>query len=146
MITTLGGESARVMTLAATRSAAVAIFEVLRAWEIDRVFICPGSTEAAFLDASLDQSGVELVTTTHEAITVSMADGYARMTGRPAIAYVHTHLGLANGLAHLSCAQLGHSPVVVVTGLKATALHGAASGFTTTSDVSALPRQFVKWA
>ena len=38
------------------------------------------------------------------------------------------------------------SPVVVVTGLKATSLHGADAGFTTTSDVRALPRQFVKWA
>jgi benzoylformate decarboxylase len=134
------------VTLATTRSAAVAMFETLRAWGVDRVFICPGSTEAAFLDASLEHPDVELVTTTHEAITVSMADGYARITGRPAIAYVHTHLGLANTLAHLSCTALGHSPVVVVTGLKASSLHGAASGFTTTSDVSALPRQFVKWA
>jgi len=127
-------------------SAAGAIFATLRAWGVDRVFICPGSTEAAFLDASLEHPDVELVLTTHEAVTVSMADGYARLTGRPAVAYLHTHLGLSNGLAHLSAAALGHSPVVVVTGLKATSLHGAEPGFTTTSDVRALPRQFVKWA
>jgi benzoylformate decarboxylase len=126
--------------------AAAAIFETLRAWDIERVFICPGSTEAAFLDASLDRPGVQLVATSHEAVTVSMADGYARATGRPAVAYVHTHLGLSNGLAHLSCAHLERSPVVVLTGLKATSLHGAAAGFTTTSDVAALPLQFVKWA
>jgi benzoylformate decarboxylase len=131
---------------APARSAADAIFATLRAWDVDRVFICPGSTEAAFLDASLAHPDVELVLTTHEAVTVSMADGYARITGRPAVAYVHTHLGLSNGLAHLSSASLAHSPVVVITGLKATSLHGAVAGFTTTSDVRALPRQFVKWA
>jgi benzoylformate decarboxylase len=126
--------------------AATAIFATLRAWGVDRVFICPGSTEAAFLDASLDEPDVELIATTDEAITVSMADGHARATGRPAIAYVHTHLGLANGVAHLSCARLERSPVVVLAGLKASTLHGAAPGFTTTSDVGALARQFVKWA
>jgi benzoylformate decarboxylase len=131
---------------AQAHSAADAIFATLRAWGVDRVFICPGSTEAAFLDASLEHPDVELVLTTHEAVTVSMADGHARVTGRPAVAYVHTHLGLSNGLAHLSSAALAHSPVVVVTGLKATSLHGAVAGFTTTSDVRALPRQFVKWA
>jgi benzoylformate decarboxylase len=134
------------MAVQTRTGAATAIFATLRAWGVDRVFICPGSTEAAFLDASLDERDIELVATSDEAITVSMADGYARVTGRPAVAYVHTHLGLANGLAHLSCAQLEHSPVVVLTGLKASALHGATAGFTTTSDVGALARQFVKWA
>ena len=128
------------------RRAADAMFATLRARGVDRVFICPGSTEAAFLDASLEHPDVALVLTTHEAVTVSMADGHARLTGRPAVAYVHTHLGLSNGLAHLSAACLAESPVVVVTGLKATSLHGAEAGFTTTSDVRALPRQFVKWA
>ena len=125
---------------------AAAIFATLRAWRVDRVFICPGSTEAALLDASLDEPDVQLVATTHEAITVSMADAHARVTGRPAVAYVHTHLGLANALAHLSCAHLEHSPVVVLAGLKATSLHGAAAGFTTTEDVRTLPSQWVKWA
>ena len=133
-------------TATAVRNGGVAILDTLRAWGVDRVFICPGSTEAPFLDASLSYPDIELVTTSHEAITVSMADGYARMTGRPSVAYVHTHLGLANGLASLCGAQLGRSPVVVVTGLKATSLHGVATGFTTTSDVRELPRQFVKWA
>ena len=30
---------------------AEAILDVLDAWGVERVFICPGSTEAAFLDA-----------------------------------------------------------------------------------------------
>ncbi len=134
------------MAVQTRTGAATAIFATLRAWGVDRVFICPGSTEAAFLDASLDERDIELVATSDEAITVSMADGYARATGRPAVAYVHTHLGLANGLAHLSCAKLERSPVVVLTGLKAAALHGATAGFTTAPDTTGLARQFVKWA
>lgn len=121
-----------------------AVFRTLLSWGVDRVFICPGSTEAAFLDASLDYPEVELILTAHEAVAVAMADGYARATGMPGVVYVHTHLGLANGLAHLSCAFLERSPVVVIAGIKARALHGA-DGFTTTTDVRSLPRQFVKW-
>lgn len=109
-----------------------------------RVFICPGSTEAGFLDATIDAPDLELVLTTHESIAVAAADGHARVDGRPAVVYLHTHVGLANGLAHLSCAQLEHSPVVVLNGLKSTRLQ-AAGGFTTTPDVRALARPFVKW-
>lgn len=131
---------------ATAASAASAMFTTLEAWGVDRVFICPGSTEAAFLDASLAHPGVDLVLTTHEAITVSAADAYARLTGRPGVAYVHTHVGLTNGLAHLYCAQLERSPVVVITGLKATALQGAIAGFLTTPDTAGLARPFTKWA
>ena len=70
-------------TAKTAESAAAAMLHTLEAWGVDRVFICPGSTEAAFLDASLKHPGVELVLTTHEAITVSAADAYARVSGRP---------------------------------------------------------------
>jgi benzoylformate decarboxylase len=141
---TTAGESAQ--AAATADSAANAMLQTLEAWGVDRVFICPGSTEAAFLDASLSHPGVELVLTTHEAITVSAADAYARLSGRPAVAYVHTHVGLTNGLAHLYCAQLERSPVVVITGLKATGLQGPVAGFLTTPDTAGLARPFVKWA
>lgn len=143
MTVTTAGQSAQAAT---ADSAANAMLQTLESWGVDRVFICPGSTEAAFLDASLSHSGIELVLTTHEAITVSAADAHARMTGRPAVAYVHTHVGLTNGLAHLYCAQLERSPVVVITGLKATGLQGPVAGFLTTPDTAGLARPFVKWA
>ena len=60
--------------------------------------------------------------TTHESIAVAMADGYARVSGHPAAVYLHTNVGLTNGLAHLAAAQLARSPVVVLNGLKATAI------------------------
>ena len=123
---------------------AEAILDVLDAWGVERVFICPGSTEAAFLDAVERRAGPQLVLATHESVAVAAADAHARVTGRPAVAYLHTHLGLANGLAHLACAHAEHSPLVLLTGLKATAMQGS-DGFTTCADVRALPRQFCKW-
>jgi len=119
-----------------------AVFEVLRAWGVTYVFTCPGSTEVAFLDASADYPEVRLVLVTHESIAVAAADGYARATGRPAVAYLHTNVGLANAVAHLDCVQLARSPVIILNGMKSTALQNR-GGFTTASHQRDYVRQHV---
>jgi thiamine pyrophosphate-dependent acetolactate synthase large subunit-like protein len=126
------------------RSAGEAVVETLLAWGVRHVFICPGSTEAAFLDASLDHPDLEVILAPHEAIAVSAADGYARATGDPAVAYLHSHLGLANGLGHLDAARLARSPVVVLNGLKPAAIQ-AHEGFTSIPSTGRLAEPFVKW-
>ncbi|CAN5903031.1 thiamine pyrophosphate-binding protein [soil metagenome] len=120
-----------------------ALLRVLEAWGVDHVFTCPGSTEAAFLEASHAHPGVRVLLTTHEAVAVSMADGYARATGRPGVAYLHANVGLANGIAHLYAAELGRSPVVLLTGIKPRSLQNR-RGFTTTPHMRDSARQHVK--
>lgn len=115
------------------------VLRTLLAWGIDLVFTCPGSTEAAFLDASLQYPDLRLVLVTHESIALAAADGYARATGRPAVAYLHTNVGLANAVAHLHCAQLARSPVVILNGMKATPIQNR-GGFTTVPH----PRDYVR--
>ncbi|MGA2395686.1 MAG: thiamine pyrophosphate-dependent enzyme [Candidatus Lustribacter sp.] len=129
--------------VAPANDAAHAIFALLRDWEIDLVFTCPGSTEAAVLDASLAFPEMRLILTTHESIAVAAADGYARVTGRPAVAYLHANVGLANGVAHLTCASNAHSPVVILNGLKSTAITNR-DGFTTSPFQQDYVRQLVK--
>jgi len=114
----------------------------LRAWGIDHVFTCPGSTEAAFLDVSAQYPDVRLVLVTHESIAIAAADGYTRVTGRPAVAYLHTNVGLANCVAHLDCAQLARSPVVILNGMKSTEIQNR-GGFTTASHQRDYVRQHV---
>ena len=132
------------MVTALASSGAVAIFEVLRGWGVRYVFTCPGSTEAAFLDASFEYPDISVITTTHESVAVAMADGYARVTGKPAVAYLHTNVGLTNGLAHLSAAHIAHSPVVILNGLKTTSIQNR-GGFTTAPAMRDFVRQYVKW-
>ncbi len=120
-----------------------AIFEILRDWKIDLLFTCPGSTEAAVLDASLEYPDVRLILTTHEAIAVAAADAYARVTGIPAIAYLHANVGLANGIAHLSCAQNAHSPLIMLNGVKSTKITNR-DGFTSSPFQQELIRSLVK--
>jgi benzoylformate decarboxylase len=125
------------------RSGGRAVLETLLAWGVRRVFTCPGSTEAAFLDATLDHPDFEVVLTPHESVAVAAADGYARGTGELAVAYVHTHVGLANALANLNAARLARSPVVVLTGLKPTRLQSH-RGFTCLPDTGRLAEPYVK--
>jgi benzoylformate decarboxylase len=125
------------------RSGGRAVLETLLAWGVRRVFTCPGSTEAAFLDATLDHPDFEVVLTPHESIAVSAADGYARATGEPAVAYLHTHVGLANGLGHLNAARLARSPVIVLNGLKP-ALLQSHNGFTCIPDTGRLAEPYVR--
>lgn len=132
-------------TIAASPAAdgAHAIFDMLRDWQIDLLFTCPGSTEAAVLDASLDYPDVRVILTTHEAIAVAAADAYARVTGSPAVAYLHANVGLANGIAHLTCASNARSPLVVINGLKSTAIANR-DGFTSSPFQQDYVRQLVK--
>jgi benzoylformate decarboxylase len=126
-----------------SRPAVEALLDVIRDWGADRLFTCPGSTEAAVLDALVVRKDVELVLTTHEAVAVSMADGLARATRRPSVAYLHANVGLTNGLANLYAAQLAYSPVVVLNGIKASSIQ-AREGFTTARRMRDLVHQYVK--
>ena len=120
-----------------------AIFEILRDWKIDVLFTCPGSTEAAVLDASLEYPDVRLILTTHEAIAVAAADAYARVSGIPAIAYLHANVGLANGIAHLTCAHNAHSPLIMLNGVKSTKITNR-DGFTSSPFQQDMIRALVK--
>ncbi|WP_214402415.1 thiamine pyrophosphate-binding protein [Pseudonocardia lacus] len=122
---------------------AEALLDVISDWGVDRLFTCPGSTEAAVLDALVLRTDVELVLTTHEGVAVSMADGLARVTRRPTVAYLHANVGLTNGLSNLGAAQLAYSPVVVLNGLKPSSIQ-AREGFTTARRMRDLVHQYVK--
>lgn len=83
-----------------------------------------------------------MVLVTHESIAIAAADGYTRATGRPAVAYLHTNVGLANCVAHLDCVQLARSPVVILNGMKSTQIQNR-GGFTTASHQRDYVRQHV---
>lgn len=126
-----------------SRPAVEALLDVIRDWGADRIFTCPGSTEAAVLDALVVRKDVEPVLTTHEGVAVSMADGLARATRLPSVAYLHANVGLTNGLSNLYAAQLAYSPVVVLNGIKASSIQ-AREGFTTARRMRDLVHQYVK--
>ncbi len=87
---------------------------------VDVCFMNPGTSEMHFvqaLDAVPDMRGVLAL---FEGVATGAADGYARITGRPAAVLLHLGPGLGNGLANLHNARRAHSPVLCVVGAHAT--------------------------
>jgi acetolactate synthase-1/2/3 large subunit len=83
---------------------------------VDVCFMNPGTSEMQFV-AALDRvGGMRPVLCLFEGVCSGAADGYARMTGRPAATLLHLGPGLANGLSNLHNARKARSPVVSIVG------------------------------
>ncbi|MFN3643734.1 MAG: thiamine pyrophosphate-binding protein, partial [Gemmobacter sp.] len=80
------------------------LVEGLAARGVDVVFGIPGVHTVA-LYRGLAGSGIRHVTARHEAGAGFMADGYARVTGRPGAAFVITGPGVTNILTPMAQAR-----------------------------------------
>jgi acetolactate synthase-1/2/3 large subunit len=106
-------------------------------------FANPGTSEMHVV-AALDQApGLRCVLGLFEGVVTGAADGYARMTGRPASTLLHLGPGLANGLSNLHNAMRAQSPVVNVIGDHAT--YHRRYDAPLTSDVEGTARPFSHW-
>src|SRR4051794_37049488 len=98
----------------ANRTVRDATFDVLREYELTRIFANPGSTEIMLLADLPDD--LEFVLGLHEGSVVGMATGYALGRGRPSLAILHTTAGLGNGVSALATARVNRAPLVVLVG------------------------------
>src|SRR5262249_31374447 len=106
-------------------------------------FANPGTSEMHFvaaLDAVPEMRGVLCL---FEGTATGAADGYGRMTGRPASALLHLGPGLANGLANLHNARRAHTPLLAVVGDHAT--YHKRFDAPLESDIDALARSVSSW-
>ncbi|MCP5267071.1 MAG: acetolactate synthase large subunit [Burkholderiaceae bacterium] len=88
--------------------------------EVDVCFTNPGTSEMHFV-AALDRvPGMRCVLGLFEGVATGAADGYYRMSGRPAATLLHLGPGLANGLANLHNARRAGSGIVNIVGDHAT--------------------------
>ncbi len=86
---------------------------------VDVCFANPGTTEVHLLGALDRTPGIRSVLGLFEGVCTGAADGFARMSGRPAMTLLHLGPGLANGAANLHNARKAASPVVNVVGTHA---------------------------
>ena len=91
---------------------ALALVETAVRAGIEVCFANPGTTEMPIV-AVLDQApGMRVVLALFEGVVTGAADGWARMTGRPAATLLHLGPGFANGIANLHNARRARTPVV----------------------------------
>jgi acetolactate synthase-1/2/3 large subunit len=79
---------------------------------VEVCFANPGTTEMPIVVALDREPGMRVVLGLFEGVCTGAADGWARMTGRPAATLLHLGPGLANGLANLHNARRARTPVV----------------------------------
>jgi acetolactate synthase-1/2/3 large subunit len=83
---------------------------------VDVCFTNPGTSEMHFVAALDAVPRMRAVLGLFEGVVTGAADGYARMSGHPAVALLHLGPGLGNGLANLHNARRAKTPVVVIVG------------------------------
>lgn len=127
------------------KSAAQAYLEVAVDHGVDYIFGLPGTSGQEFIGTIADQEKVRFVLALHETCVVSMADGYARVTGRPSIAQVSTLPGSCNAVGALYDAYRDRSPVVVTSTHVDTRIAGRDS-HTEGKDLVEMTKQFTKWS
>ena len=128
-----------------------AIAQMLRALEIPYAVVNPGASFRGLHDSIVNHLGnsePQMLLVLHEEHAVAIAHGYAKVTGKPLAAILHSNVGLMHGSMAIFNAWADRVPVLVfgATGPVDSAqrrpwidwLHTAA-------DQAALVRHFIKW-
>ncbi len=104
-----------------------ALVRALEARGVDTVFGIPG-VHTVELYRGLARSTVRHVTPRHEQGAGFMADGYARVSGKPGVAFVITGPGVANTLTPMGQARADSVPMLVISGVNALGTLGKGYG------------------
>jgi acetolactate synthase-1/2/3 large subunit len=110
---------------------------------VDVCFMNPGTTELHLVHAVDTIRDMRSVLCLFEGICTGAADGFGRMTGRPATTLVHLGAGLGNGIANLHNARRARTPIINLVGNHAS-FHLEYDA-PLTSDIDSLARAFSCW-
>jgi acetolactate synthase I/II/III large subunit len=142
---------------ASVESTAEAYLELLAARGVEYLFANAGTDFAPIIEAyarrsALGLAGPRPLTVPHEVVAVSMAHGYAMVTGRPQVVMVHVIVGTANAMGGIMNAARSNVPILMTagrnpiteagaSGSRDRQIHWAQESF----DQAAMVREFVKW-
>jgi len=99
------------------------VIESLIAEGVEVIFGYPGGAILPTYDALLD-SKIKHVLVRHEQGATHMAEGYARVSGRPGVVIVTSGPGATNAVTGIADAYMDSTPMVVISGQVGTALIG----------------------
>jgi acetolactate synthase-1/2/3 large subunit len=89
--------------------------ETLKGYGVTHVFLVMASLRKTLVE--LENVGIKRIVTHSEKAAAYMADGYARISGKPGICMAQS-VGAANLAAGLQDPYFAHSPVIAITGRK----------------------------
>ncbi|MHA1549546.1 MAG: acetolactate synthase large subunit, partial [Alphaproteobacteria bacterium] len=117
--------------------------DVLLANDVNVCFANPGTSEMHFVAALDRRPQMRCILGLFEGVVTGAADGYARMTRKPAATLLHTGPGLANGLANIHNARKANSPVINIVGDHAS--YHQKYGAPLTTDVESVAAPMSDW-
>jgi len=128
-----------------------AIAAMLRELDIPYIALNPGASYRGIHDSLVNYLGntrPRMLLCLHEESAVALAHGYAKVTGRPMAAFVHSNVGLMHATMAIFNAWCDRAPVLVLgaTGpMDSTRRRPWIEWIHTARDQGALIRNFTKW-
>jgi len=110
---------------------------------VEICFTNPGTTELPLVTAFDTVPGIRPILGLFEGCCTGAADGYGRMTDKPAMTLLHLGPGLGNGIANLHNARRARTPILNVIGEHATWHRSADSPLS--MDIVALAESVSGW-
>src|SRR6478672_13943392 len=103
------------------------LVRLLQAYGVELIFGIPG-VHTVELYRGLPQTGIRHVTPRHEQGAGFMADGYARVTGKPGVCFIITGPGMTNIATAMGQAYADSVPMLVISSVNARAQLGMKHG------------------
>lgn len=125
------------------KTGAEILHQTLAELKVDYVFGYPGGAILPVFDAIHESSHFQFILSRHEQGAGHMAQGYARVTGRPGVVLVTSGPGATNTVTPLQDALMDGTPIVVLSGQVATAVLG--SDAFQEADILGITRPCTKW-
>ena len=136
--------------LTADRPGADFMVDVLKSLGFEYICANPGSSFRALHESIINYGGnkaPELITCCHEEQSVAMADGYAKIEGKPIAVMAHSTVGLQHASMAIYNAFAARSPVYIILGntIDATARRPGVEWYHSAQDAVAMVRDYSKW-
>jgi len=116
------------MVAPSTRTLGVYLAELLEAYGVDTIFGIPG-VHTVELYRGLPLTNIRHVTPRHEQGAGFMADGYARVSGKPGVCLLITGPGLTNAATAMAQAYADSVPMLVISAVNAVGRMGSGNGW-----------------
>ncbi|KAH8198152.1 hypothetical protein TruAng_007685 [Truncatella angustata] len=115
-------------------TASFAFFEAIAEAGVTHCFVNLGSDHPSIIEAMVKgqkekgSNFPRIITCPNEMVAMSMADGYARLTGKPQVVIVHVDVGTQGLGAAVHNASAGRAPILVFAGLSPFTIEGEMRG------------------
>lgn len=122
---------------------AEALMSAAAASGVEVCFANPGTTEMDLVKALDKVRGIRPILGLFEGVCTGAADGYARMSGKPAMTLLHLGPGFGNGIANLHNARRARTPMINLVGEHAS--YHIEHDAPLTTDIESLARPVSHW-